>query len=240
MPEYIKERPVGSFVTENFRTAGVFYKHGIDFCCGGKQSLHNACQERGIDVDAMLEELRLTEQEAGGIARLDSLELDALTEYIVANHHMYINNNAPQILSFAVKVAEVHGSRHPETIEIKDLFTELLRELEQHMFKEERVLFPYIDSLAAARRTGGMPPPAHFGTVANPVAMMESEHDHAGDLMRRINELSSSFEPPSDACTTYRVLFQELEAFERDLHTHIHIENNILHPKAIKLEREAL
>ena len=140
------------------------------------------------------------------------------------------------ILPHARKVAEKHGATHPEVVEIARIFEAVAQELAHHMMKEEHILFPYIRDLAAQSRAGRPVPPSPFGTVRNPIRMMEMEHESAGSAMRRIRELSAQFAPPADACATYRVTYQELQEFERDLHQHIHLENNILHPRAIALE----
>lgn len=233
------ERTVGSYVADNYKAAGVFQKYGIDFCCGGGQSVDAACAKHGVDTAALLGELDALNGEAAG-AEYKDMPLDQLVDHIVDTHHAYIVRTVPNITAFANKVAEVHGARHPEVIEIRDTFLALANELQQHMFKEENILFPYIKRLAATKSAGSNIAASQFGTIQNPIGMMESEHDSAGNAAARISALSSDYTPPEDACTTYRVLYQELQDFEQDLHLHIHKENNILHPRAIAMEQELL
>ena len=158
--------------------------------------------------------------------------------YIVGNHHAFVRQAMPVLLTHTKKVAGVHGDRHPELPEVARLFNEVAGEMTSHMAKEEQILFPYIVALEEASRSAGRGPSAPFGTVRNPIRMMEAEHESAGDAMARIRSLTSDYAIPDGACTTYRVSLQELEAFERDLHEHVHLENNILFPKAARLEAE--
>ncbi len=230
---------VRDVVAANHRAAAVFQKHGIDFCCGGNKPIADACREQGIDEGAVIAEL-------GEVAtpldapRFNAWPLDFLVDYIVQNHHDYIRAVVETLGLHTAKVARVHGEHHPEVIEIASHFERVAAELLQHMRKEEHVLFPYIRALAGAHRGGRPLAPPPFGTIANPVRMMELEHQAAGDRMGAIRALSLNFTPPDDACTTYRVSYQELQEFEADLHQHVHLENNILFPKAIDLEAEVL
>lgn len=231
-------RMIKEIVNEDFRTAAVFEKYSIDFCCGGKKPLEAACKEQGIDVAHVLADLRNLDSIAQGRngARFTEWELDLLAQYIVQNHHQYLRRAIPSLLAHTQKIASVHGKNHPELLPIAEQFEAVANELNGHMMKEERILFPYISALAAARRNGTTPPQATFQTVRSPIAMMESEHQSAGDGTAFIRNASKGFTLPADACTTYRVTYQELEEFERDLHQHVHLENNILFPKAIELE----
>jgi regulator of cell morphogenesis and NO signaling len=154
----------------------------------------------------------------------------------VNTHHVYVKSKLPELNFYANKVAQVHGARHPELLIIQKLFLELEQELNEHLLKEERILFPFIKELVGAQSLSQHVSKPVFGTVKNPVKMMEHEHDSAGRIMEEIQEFTSNFTPPDDACTTYRVLFQNLQAFQEDLHKHVHLENNILFPKAIELE----
>jgi len=162
--------------------------------------------------------------------------LDFLIDYIVNNHHKYSRNKLPEIGAYTKKVAGVHGERHPELKEIYYEFTMLHGEMINHLDKEEEILFPYVKQLVEVKQQGQKPDQPDFGEAADPIAMMEQEHDDAGAAMRKIRELSDNFTPPEDACTTYRLLFENLEAFEKDLHKHVHLENNILFPKALQLD----
>jgi len=232
---------VKDIVINDFRAAAVFQRHGIDFCCGGGVPLKVACEEKGIDPGILVADLR--EATAGpdsGQVRFDRWEPDLLVEHIVTTHHRYVKEAIPVIMAHTSKVAHVHGSRHPEVVEIGTLFQEVASEMTAHMQKEELMLFPFIRALSRSRREGSPAPRAPFGSVAGPISMMESEHASAGGAMGRIRELSEGFRPPEDACTTYRVSFQELNQFENDLHTHVHLENNILFPRAIALEADGV
>jgi regulator of cell morphogenesis and NO signaling len=230
---------INDIVTKDFRTAAIFEKHSLDFCCGGGKTIAEACREKAVDADLVLDELKLLIRgpQAGGDL-FAVMELDALVDHIVATHHAYVRSALPAILKHTRKVADVHGARHSEVVAIADLFNAVAAELSQHMIKEEQILFPYIKSLVAAKRgtSPALRPP--FGSIENPIRMMELEHQSAGNGLYDIRALSFSYAPPEDACTTYKVSYLELDQFERDLHTHVHLENNILFPKAIKLEKE--
>jgi regulator of cell morphogenesis and NO signaling len=165
-------------------------------------------------------------------------EPDFLVDHIINNHHQYVRRMIPVISLHADKVASGHGKNHPETIQIADLFLAIREELQNHMMKEERILFPYIKQLHYAKKNNGQITPPPFGTIKNPIRMMEAEHQSAGDAMHKIRELSNDFTFPPDACNTFKALYSELKEFEEDLHKHIHLENNILFPKSIKLEEE--
>lgn len=234
-----KETKVGEAVAENFRTAGVFEKFGIDFCCGGKKSIAEASIAKGIDPETVISTLQeIPENGNGKTADFGSWKPDFLIDYIVNVHHSYVEKMLPVIYMHSQKVADKHGQNHPETVKITDLFAGINEELTVHMQKEEKMLFPYIKSLITLQEKGEEAEYPPFGTVENPVRVMEMEHEAAGKLMGEINSLSSGFNPPEDACTTYKVLYNELKEFENDLHMHIHLENNILFPKAIALEEK--
>ncbi len=229
---------VREIVAEDFRTAAVFDQYGIDFCCGGNRPLGEVCQERGVavaDVAAALEAASATPP-APEQPRFNTWNPPALVSYIVANHHMYVRTAIPTLLEHTKKIASVHGERHPELAEVATTFAAVADEMDSHMFKEERILFPFIVAMADAAAAGRPLPPAPFGSVANPIRMMEHEHDSAGGAMARIATLTGGYQPPADACSTYRVTLEELKAFEADLHRHVHLENNILFPKARAIE----
>lgn len=248
-----KENTIGELVAQNFRAAQVFERFGLDFCCGGKKSISEACEKKGINADNVMTELNsvLENGKLWGAAGangpdFNSWEPDFLVDYIINTHHFYVMNSLPNIFAHSQKVAAVHGENHSEVISISDLFSNLKDELEVHMMKEEKMLFPYIknlvrlrDQYASASSSIKMEYPP-FGTVSNPIKMMELEHEGAGKLMSGINKLSNNYTPPEDACTTYKVLYKELKEFEDDLHVHIHLENNILFPKAIKIEKSLI
>lgn len=228
---------IRDIVANDFRTAAVFQRHGIDFCCKGDRSIQDACQNGRVTADQVLKEIaEATATPATGGARFNSWDLATLVSYIVGNHHAFVRQAMPILLTHTKKVAAVHGVRHPELPEVARLFNEVAVEMTAHMAKEEQILFPYIVGLEEASHGTAGRPSAPFATVRNPIRMMEMEHESAGDAMARIRSLTSGYAIPDGACTTYRVCLQELEAFERDLHEHVHLENNILFPKAARLE----
>lgn len=233
-------RPVGDVVAEDYRRARVFAQYGIDFCCGGDKTVRAASEAKGIDCNTILQSLAAAEAapvEARQPAHLDvrGWEPDFLASYIVNVHHRYVREQAPRLRELTQTIARVHGETNPETIRIAALTDELTCELEAHALEEERGLFPYVTALCAARR--GAAPPAHAaeGEIADPIATLEHEHDQAGALMREIRTLSGGFRVPENACNTFRIAYAELEAFEADLHRHVHLENNILFPAAAQM-----
>ena len=228
---------VREIVAQDFRAAAVFERHGIDFCCGGNRTVAAASQERGVAVDTVLAELATAcAASASDAPRYGTWDLPTLVSYIVANHHGYVRGAIPPLVAHTQKIAAVHGERHPELRSVEALFDQVAQEMMAHMFKEERILFPFIVAMAEAAAQERPLPGAPFGTVEGPIRMMEHEHESAGGAMARIRELTGDYTPPDDACTTYRVCLQELKAFEDDLHVHVHLENNILFPKACVLE----
>ncbi len=239
----LNEKPltIGELVTEDFRKAEIFSKFGLDFCCGGAKSLKEACEEKGIDEKEV--ETALTEVESQDKNRqqdFNSWELDFLIDFILNIHHKYVRESVNMLSEVSEKVANVHGENHPEVIRIAALFEIIANELDMHMQKEENILFPYIRKLVVAKRENSVMEPSPFGSVEAPISMMESEHVAVGGSMDEINHLSNGFIPPEDACSSYRALYKKLNEFEQDLHKHIHLENNILFPKAIQLEKELL
>lgn len=232
------ERTVGELAAMDHRLAGIFHAHGIDFCCGGKKSVKAACATAGVPVERVAKELQDVAAAPRDAAAPDvrNWRPSFLAEYIVETHHRYVRESAPVLAQYAEKVARVHGDRHPETVEVHSVTIQLLQELGSHMMKEEGILFPFVAQLEEAVKQGAPLPAAPFGTARNPITMMEHEHDHAGDLLRRLRELTSGYTPPADACNSFRFLYGTLAEFEADLHQHIHLENNILFPKAIDME----
>jgi regulator of cell morphogenesis and NO signaling len=226
---------IGEIVAADSRTAAVFEQFGIDFCCGGRRSVAEACRTAAVDpvtVEGALAALASKEADVGDTTRWP---LDRVIDHIVGTHHAYVRSALPLIARYLTKLIEVHGARHPELVRVADSFERLGGDLLRHMMKEEWMLFPYVRELALAADDRRRPSP--FGTVENPIRMMEREHQEAGDEMRVIRELTAGYTPPSDACTTYRVCFSELARFERDLHQHVHLENNVLFPRAVELEQ---
>lgn len=224
---------VRDVVTDDFRAAAVFHGYGIDFCCGGKRTIAEACGELNLCPDEVLREVsKACNDKDVAVPRYAEWETDALIRHIVDGHHAYVRRALRSIGGMLEKLVQVHGARHPELSEVAAVFDEVRAEMIAHMGKEELVLFPYIDQLASAVHEGAELPPPPFGSIENPIRVMEAEHDSAGAGMALIRKLTRAYTPPEDGCSTYRACFQELEAFERDLHEHVHLENNILFPRA--------
>lgn len=232
------EKSLAEIVTDNIRSAIIFEEAGLDFCCKGKRSLKDACAEKNVDVQKIVTELANISGNGNEAQNVNDWSLDFLVDYIMNNHHQYVRRMIPVISLHSDKVASVHSSNHPETIRIADLFHEVREELESHMMKEERILFPQIKQMVLTKNENSefFPPP--FGTIQNPIRMMEHEHTSAGDALYHIRELSKNYSHPEDACNTFKALYSELKEFEEDLHKHIHLENNILFPKSIELENQ--
>jgi len=236
-----KENIIGSVVAEDYRTAGIFEQAGIDFCCNGNRSIEAACNEQKIAIDALIAALQQAvdtiPQKEDAATDYKSWPLDLLADFIEKKHHRYVTTQVPVIQSFLEKIVRVHGSRHPELAEIKEHFDACAAELTAHMKKEELMLFPFIRKMVEAKQDGNKNLAAPFGTVQNPIRMMMHEHDTEGERFRKIKQLSNQYTAPSDGCNTYKAAFATLQAFEDDLHMHIHLENNLLFPKSIEMER---
>ena len=234
-----KTKSVGEFVANNYRTAAVFQKYGIDFCCNGGKTINEVCESRKIAADELLTELHdVLRQSNDQSMDYQSWPLDLLADYIEKRHHRYVEKAIPPLNQFLEKLCRVHGAHHPELFEIKEQFDAAARELTMHMRKEEIILFPYIKKMVAAKYTHGQKAKPGFDTVQNPINMMMEEHNIEGERFRQIAGLSNNYKPPADACNTYRVAFPLLKEFEEDLHLHIHLENNILFPKSVILEKK--
>jgi len=216
----------------------VFENFGIDYCCGGHRTLADACQEAGLSVEDLTRSLeeagRAPQPGSGRDWRQESLT--ALTEYIIDTHHFFTRQELDRLENLFDRVCSRHGENHPELFEAQKAFYQLKQDLIPHMLKEEQVLFPYIARMEETARKGRAIPPPFFGTVRNPVRMMMTEHDTAGDLLRQLRGATKGYTTPSDGCVSYQTLCQALAAFEADLHQHIHLENNILFPRAVETE----
>lgn len=235
MNELDTQTTVGELVTERPARARVFENHGIDFCCGGKLTLSEACARKKVDVDGVVRELAEVDAAAGeepAAVDWSAAPLADLIDHIVQTHHEFLRKEMPRLTDFLAKVVEVHGERHPDLKKVKAIFSGMRQELESHMMKEEQILFPCIRMLEESGGASRLP----FGTVENPIRMMILEHENAGDALERLRALTNGYTPPEDACNTYRVTLDGLKALEADLHIHIHKENNILFPRAIELE----
>jgi len=226
---------VGELVAKDYRTASVFKKQGIDFCCAGNRTIAEACAKKSIDPALVIETLEeIINKTNHPVADYNTWPLDLLADYVEKKHHRYVEEKIVEIVPFLNKVASVHGDRHPELLEVQQLFRGCVEELTSHMQKEEQILFPFVRQLATGKSVQ-----APFGSVQNPIKMMMHEHTAEGERFRRIVELTDNYMPPADACNTYKVTFALLQEFEEDLHLHIHLENNIMFPRAIALEAKA-
>ncbi|PWG80251.1 iron-sulfur cluster repair di-iron protein [Pararcticibacter amylolyticus] len=234
-----KETTIGELVAKDYRKAQVFKKFGIDFCCGGKKTLSEVCNKKGIDIHRVEDELKNVDQQSQRTGdNYQNWELDFMCDYIINTHHNYVRESIPFLSEISQKVARVHGEHHPELVKVAEVFAGIAADLSMHLMKEENILFPYIKEMVLAKKTGMPLPQAQFGQVANPITVMEQEHEGAGEDLSEIRELTNNYDVPADACTSYRILFKKLEEFEDDLHQHVHMENNILFPKAIELEKQ--
>jgi len=226
-------RTVRELVVELPNAARVFEKLGIDYCCGGHKSLDEACAEAGLGVDEVARSLA----EAGTYTTASSRDwntapLGELVDHIVHHHHTYVKSESPRLQARLTKVVGVHGANHPELSRMQAAFGELAAELAVHLMKEEQILFPYLKQMGTGAGCG----PSCFGTVKNPIRVMMMEHDGAGEKLRQMRQATNNYTLPGDACSSYVALFQALQEFEQDLHQHIHLENNILFPRAMALE----
>jgi regulator of cell morphogenesis and NO signaling len=219
----------------------VFEKFGIDYCCGGKKPLSAACAANGLDVAEVQAALDAASTTAEAPQVNWAMEpLAKLAEHIVSKHHAYVRAELPRLTALAEKVVRRHGDTQPHLVEVQRLVAEIVAEMGQHMVKEEIVLFPYVAKLEYAYAAGTAAPQGCFNSVERPIAVMMEEHEHAGAAMAQIRELTGGFTAPVGACPTYLAFFQGLHEFERDLHQHVHLENNVLFPRAIELEKAAL
>lgn len=235
------ETKVKEIVLSNPAATRVLEDAGVDYCCGGNKSLHDACLHANVPAEEILKRLR---ENSGQVSPSDtnwvSAPLAELTRHIRETHHRYVRESIPRVQALAAKVKSRHGSKHQELVEIESLFTRVGQEMIMHMQKEERVLFPYIDAMEKAAQEQGTIEAPFFRTVKNPVHTMMQEHDAAGELVRQIRKASSGYAPPSDACPSFQALYRELQQFEADLHQHVHLENNILFPRAVEMETKIL
>lgn len=236
--EDLLNQTVASVVAENIKAAHVFKKYGIDFCCGGGVSIETACKKKNVSLDNVLQELNNLGEHQMPSQNYNNWALDYLVDHIVNTHHAYVKESIGMMQAYGEKVAKVHGGHHPPLFKIKDLQNEVLDELAAHLQKEEKILFPFIKKMVQSKNENlpFISPP--FGTVENPINMMEIEHEAVGDLFKEIAELTNNYTPPDWACNTFKAWYAKLDEFEQDLHLHIHLENNILFPKALIIEKE--
>jgi len=233
------EETIGQIVARDYRKAQVFKNLGIDFCCGGKKTIAEVCEKKGIDPAEVERQLEAVKGEATNSENdFQNWDLGFLSDYIINTHHRYVRDNITFILEIAQKVARVHGDRHPELVRVAQLFERIGNDLTLHMVKEEKILFPFIKELAQVYNSGGMLPSANFGKISVPIQVMDSEHEQVGGDFETIREITGNYTLPADACSSYTILFKKLEEYENGLHRHVHLESNILFPKAIQLEKE--
>jgi regulator of cell morphogenesis and NO signaling len=229
---------IGELVAKDYRTASIFKKYNIDFCCQGNRTINDACEAKKIDKQSVVSDLNsLAQSKSDNTTDYQTWPLDLLADYIEKKHHRYVEDKTLEIKPYLDKICRVHGEHHPELFEISKQFNASAGELAQHMKKEELILFPYVRKLVKAKREGLKIDAPQFGTVQNPIHMMMDEHTTEGERFRLIAELSNNYTPPEDACNTYKVTLALLKEFEEDLHLHIHLENNILFPKSIEMEQ---
>lgn len=238
--QVVTTKTVRELAVENPSATRVFEKLGIDYCCGGNQSLEQACQKAQISIDRVLDSLEMAEESVRAAQTTRDWQCEPLSElvsHVKNTHHKYTRQEIVRLTALLEKVCSVHGKNHPELFDIRAIFAGLAQELTTHMMKEEMVLFPYIERMEEAVIQREPVLPAPFGTVKNPVATMEHEHDAAGQALQVMRKTSHEYAPPADACVSYQTLYKALAAFGTDLHQHIHLENNILFPRAIKMEK---
>ncbi|MBN2893294.1 MAG: iron-sulfur cluster repair di-iron protein [Bacteroidales bacterium] len=238
--EITSDSLVSEIVRENFKTAQIFEENNIDFCCGGNISLNEASERANINVEELISLIKpaLTEQDRDS-KFIENMPLDHLCNYIEGTHHAYINEQAPFIQQKLDKLCNVHGDNHPELFEVKELFDRAVGNLTAHMKKEELILFPYIRNLVKFK-SGQLDDVPGMGNIMGPISVMMQEHDIEGERFRQMNEITNRYTTPADGCNTYEVTYKALKDFEKDLHRHIHLENNILFTKAVEMEKELI
>jgi len=233
-------KTVREMALEHPEATRIFEKLGIDYCCGGHRSLEEACQKANVPAFLVLDSLEMAEEDERTKKAVREWQTEPLSEliaHIEKTHHKYVRDESVRLTALLEKVCGVHGKNHPELLQIGRVFAGLAQELAMHMMKEERILFPYIVRMEEAVIQKEPILPAPFGTVENPTKMMEHEHAAAGEALRAMRKASNDYKAPADACVSYKTLYQALQEFEADLHQHIHLENNILHPRAIAMEK---
>jgi regulator of cell morphogenesis and NO signaling len=232
------EKTVREIALETPSSIRVFESLGIDYCCGGRRPLSDACIHANVDPDRLIELLKNAQRDSHAPDAVEWQEksLAALIGHVVQKHHAYVRQETPRIAALLTRVNAKHGPTHPEIGQIEQLFSAISQELATHMLKEEQVLFPYVERMEEAVQNGDPVLPPFFGTVQRPIASMMAEHDDAGAILTQIRELSRGYAPPFGACPSFVGLYRGLEEFERDLHHHVHLENNILFPRAVEME----
>ena len=234
----LKQKSVGDIVADDYRTASVFKAHNIDFCCGGGRSLEEACIKKDINPEELINELSGLDNTSAESHNYKNWSMSFLVDYIINNHHQYVTDKLPELEQYMTKVHKVHGKSYDFLGELAKKFDMIKDEMTMHMKKEEQVLFPYVKQLESALENNSQIEDPRFETASGPIAALTAEHDEAGSLMKDMANLTNNFTPPEGACTTFRVLYQNLSAFQDDLHKHVHLENNILFPKIKEAEKQ--
>jgi regulator of cell morphogenesis and NO signaling len=232
------DKTVREFATEIPNATRIFENLGIDYCCGGSKPLSEACRQANVSLDEVLHRLEDANVPAQDTPDFQTVSLTELIAHIVATHHGYVKQEVPRLTQLLVKVVSVHGLSHPELAAVQTIFDDSANGLLGHIMKEEMILFPFIKKLEAARNSGAPAPRAPFGSLANPIRMMEMEHAAGGKALQQLRDLTNSYTPPESACFSYKTLYAALRDFEADLHQHVHLENNILFPRAIAMESQ--
>lgn len=240
MIQNLTTKTVREIALEMPLTTKVFENYKIDYCCGGHRNFNEACELAGADADKVLREISEVVETPGeiGLDWVNQASLSRLIEYILDKHHVFTRDEITNLSPLMEKVANRHGETHAELYALGQLFAELCEDLGPHLLKEEQVLFPYISELENYKNDRAKVPVSCFGSVKNPVGMMMREHDTAGDILKKMRAVTDDYKIPDGACPSYTALYTRLEAFEKDLHQHIHLENNVLFPKAVELENE--
>ncbi|MGA8012400.1 MAG: iron-sulfur cluster repair di-iron protein [Candidatus Acidiferrales bacterium] len=235
------ETKVKEIAAANPRATRILEQAGVDYCCGGNKSLHDACAHVGVSEEEIMERLRENNADVEPADKnWASAPLGDLTQHIREKHHRYVREAVQRVPALLTRVKTRHGNNHPEIAEIEDLFLKIGRDMTMHMQTEEQILFPYIEALGRAANGEAALEPPFFQTVRNPVQAMMEEHDAAAALVNQIHAASSAYTPPANACASYQTLYRDLQEFEADLHEHVHLENNILFPRAIEMEAKSV
>ncbi|MHB0970614.1 MAG: iron-sulfur cluster repair di-iron protein [Thermoanaerobaculia bacterium] len=236
------QTPVGDIAVAYPDARRIFEKAGIDYCCGGKRPLVDACTHANVPVSDVLQSLAAvtTPQQVSGETDWSKQSLASLMKFILDTHHVFTRDELVRLAALTKKVHGVHGANHPELDTVAAIFQKIHDDLFPHMMKEEQILFPYIEQMEGAILEGRYPEPPFFGTVRNPIQMMSMEHDAVGELLRELRKVTDGYQAPADGCISYKTLYGALEELERDLHQHIHLENNMLFPRAVAMEAETL
>lgn len=232
------DKTVGAVAADDYRATKVFTRHGIDYCCGGDKTIRQACAEREISPAALLAEITEVIEQGSAAHNYNDWALDFLADFITNEHHAYVRRMVPQMNGMMDAVVAAHSAHHPEVLEIQRIWQALSGELIMHMQKEDLMLFPYIKRLVRGQQAGERVPRPRFGSAAELIERMEEEHDSTGDQLAALSDLTNGFTPPEDACNTFRSLYGYLAEFQEKTREHVHLENNILFPKTIALEKQ--